>query len=140
MTNFLAAPTGLVTAGTADPATAAAHFRHLLSVETDPADLRTDMEAGRGGFVVLDVRSPEHFAAGHVPGATNLPAREINATTTASLPGDAVLVVYCWGPGCNGADKAALALAELGFRVKKLIGGFWTWRTDRHPVAKGEAA
>ncbi|SDN08769.1 rhodanese-like domain-containing protein [Allokutzneria albata] len=126
-----------VAANPAEPSAAAAHFRHLLSVETDPADLRADMEDGEGGFLVLDVRAPEHYAAGHIPGAISLPAKDITAETTRDLPRGDVLVTYCWGPGCNGADKGALKLAELGFTVKKLIGGFQTWRWDRHPVETG---
>jgi rhodanese-related sulfurtransferase len=37
------------------------------------------------------------------------------------------VVTYCWGPGCNGATRAALALAELGFQVKEMLGGFEYW-------------
>ncbi|MCP3798592.1 rhodanese-like domain-containing protein [Allokutzneria sp. A3M-2-11 16] len=126
-----------VAAKPAEPATAADHFRHLLSFETDPADLRADMEDGNGGFLVLDVRAPEHYAAGHIPGSISFPAKDITAQTTRDLPRDAVLVTYCWGPGCNAADKGALKLAELGFTVKKLIGGFQTWKWDRHPIETG---
>lgn len=37
------------------------------------------------------------------------------------------MVTYCWGPGCDGATKAALALARLGYRVKEMIGGIEYW-------------
>ena len=37
------------------------------------------------------------------------------------------VVTYCWGPGCNGATRAALALAELGYQVKEMLGGFEYW-------------
>ncbi|MDQ0797695.1 hypothetical protein QFZ58_006183 [Streptomyces sp. B1I3] len=34
------------------------------------------------------------------------------------------MVTYCWGPGCNGATRAALALAEPGYQVKEMLGGY----------------
>lgn len=54
-----------------------------------------------------------------VPGALHLPAAVIE-------PG-ARIVTYCWGPGCNGATKAALAYARRGFQVKEMIGGYEYW-------------
>ena len=57
----------------ASPGDARAHFEWLLAYETDCWDVHTALTAGHGGFIVLDVRSPEAFAAGHVPGAVNLP-------------------------------------------------------------------
>jgi rhodanese-related sulfurtransferase len=45
-----------------------------------------------------------------------------------------VLVVYCWGPGCNAATKAAAKLASLGFQVKEMIGGLEYWRREGYPV------
>ena len=103
------------------------HFRALLEYETDCWDVHAAAAAGAGGFVVLDVRSPELFAAGHVPGATNLPHRRINQRNLAGHPGDTLFVVYCAGPHCNGADRAAVRLAGLGRPVKKMIGGVTGW-------------
>ena len=40
------------------------------------------------------------------------------------------VVTYCWGPGCNGATRAALALAELGYQVKEMLGGFEYWARE----------
>ena len=36
-------------------------------------------------------------------------------------------MTYCWGPGCNGATRAALAFARLGYRVKEMLGGYEYW-------------
>lgn len=125
----------------ADPAIALAHFSQLLALETDPADLATDLatyDAGRvPGVTVLDVRSREAHAAGHVPGAVSLPHAEIDADVVARFDPDDVLVVYCWATGCNGADKGAARLAALGRRVKKLIGGYDHWAREGHAVAGG---
>jgi len=118
----------------ASPADAARHFQAKLSVETDPADVYLDMQKGITGFTVLDVRSPNAYAERHVPGAINLPTRQINEHTTASFDPEELLVVYCWGPGCNGATKAAARLGALGFKVKEMIGGIEYWHREGHPV------
>ena len=74
-------------------------------------------------FVLLDVRAPQSFEEGHVPGAVNLPHGKINERNLAAYPADTLFVVYCNGPHCNGADRAAARLARLGRPVKKMIGG-----------------
>jgi rhodanese-related sulfurtransferase len=113
-------------------------FASKLSYETDPADVYLDMQHGVDGFVVLDVRSPEAYAKSHVPGAINLPQLMINAETTAQFTKETLFVVYCWGPGCNGATKAAVKLSALGFLVKEMIGGIEYWEDkERYPVERG---
>lgn len=118
----------------ATPEAARQHFLAKLSVETDPADLRLDLERGRKGFVVVDTRSPEAYARRHIPGALNIPGRTVSAETTAALSKDDVIVVYCWSPGCNGATKAAVRFAALGFRVKELLGGIEYWVKEGCPT------
>jgi rhodanese-related sulfurtransferase len=118
----------------ATPEAARQHFLAKLSVETDAADLRTDLERGRKGFVVVDTRTPEAYARRHIPGALNIPSRTVNAQTTAALSKEDVIVVYCWGPGCNGATKAAVRFAALGFRVKELLGGIEYWVKEAAPT------
>ena len=106
---------------------AAAHFARLLDVETDCWDTHEALATGDPGFTLLDVRSAEAYAGGHVDGAVNLPRREIDAERLAAWPADTSFVVYCNGPHCNGADRAALRLAQLGRPVKKMIGGVTGW-------------
>ena len=84
--------------------------------------------------MLLDSRSAEAWAQGHVPGAVHLPGREIAARADAELDRSVPVVTYCWGPGCNGATRAALALALLGFRVREMIGGFEYWAREGLPV------
>ena len=118
----------------AAPDAAARHFLAKLSVETDPSDLATDLERHPGMLLVIDARSARHFGECHVRGAVSLPYRQITAETTAAFDRDRPIVVYCWGPGCNAATKAASRLAALGFQVKELIGGLGYWRREGHPV------
>jgi rhodanese-related sulfurtransferase len=117
-------------ASPATPAEAQRHFAAKLAVETDPWDVNADLERGGERILVVDARGTEPFAECHVAGAINLPHRTISTETTASLPRDRVLVVYCWGPACNAASKAALRLAALGFQVKEMVGGLEYWRRE----------
>ena len=109
---------------------AAAHFAGLLSFETDCWDIHQSMTGGTADFVLLDVRGPALYAAGHVAGAVSLPHGRIIERNLAAYSADTLFVVYCSGPHCNGADKAALRLARLGRPVKKMIGGIEGWRDE----------
>jgi rhodanese-related sulfurtransferase len=73
--------------------------------------------------VLLDVRSRENFREGHVPGSVSLPHAEISEAEMEEYPSDTIFVVYCAGPHCNGAYRAAIRLAHLGRPVKMMIGG-----------------
>jgi rhodanese-related sulfurtransferase len=68
----------------------------------------------------------------------HLPGREIPRRAAAELDPAVPVVTYCWGPGCNGATRAALALATLGYRVKEMIGGFEYWAREGLPVETAE--
>ena len=120
----------------ASPSEAARHFAARLSVETDPYDVHEDLVAGVEGITVVDPRSPEAFLEGHLPGAISIPHRQINQRTTAQLDRSHLIVVYCWGPGCNAGTKAGLKFAELGFRVKEMIGGYEYWVKEGYEVER----
>lgn len=111
------------------------HFATKRAHETDCDDVHTALASGDPGFVLLDVRGPGAFARARVPGAINLPRREIDAGRMAAWPSSTLFVVYCAGPHCNGADKAALALARLDRPVKLMIGGMTGWRDENFETA-----
>lgn len=111
----------------AAPAQVLAHFEAHLAFETDCADVWYATRNEQKDFVLLDVRTPALYAAGHVPGAVNLPTRQIVEQRLAEYPMDTLFVVYCAGPHCNGANKAAIKLARLGRPVKEMIGGLTGW-------------
>jgi rhodanese-related sulfurtransferase len=121
----------------ATPAEAEAHFSRRLSLETDCADVHAAMAEGDPGFVLLDVRGPGAFARGHVPGARNLPHREMDEARMAVWPRDMLFVVYCAGPHCNGADRAGLRLARLRRPVKVMLGGLTGWLDEGFPLVRG---
>jgi rhodanese-related sulfurtransferase len=114
----------------ATPAAALEHFERLFAFETDCWDVHAAMASPVPGFVLLDVRSAEHFQQAHVPGAVNLPHGRIVERNLADYPADTLFVVYCAGPHCNGADRAAVRLARLGRPVKKMIGGVVGWKDE----------
>jgi rhodanese-related sulfurtransferase len=106
---------------------ALAHFQARLGYETDCADVYYATNHETKDFVLFDVRTPTLYAGGHVPGALNLPTRMISEQRLADYPADTLFVVYCAGPHCNGANKAAVKLAQLGRPVKEMIGGLTGW-------------
>ncbi len=128
----------MITDWSTEPAEAAAHFARRLAIETDVSDVAAALESGRPGFVLVDTRSREAWDAGHVPGAVHLPGREIAARAPAELDRSVPVVTYCWGPGCNGAARAALALSLVGHRVREMLGGFEYWAREGLPVATAE--
>ncbi|MFQ3246440.1 MAG: rhodanese-related sulfurtransferase [Arenicella sp.] len=106
---------------------ALAHFDALLTFETDCWDVRHAITNETKDFVLLDVRAQTDFYQGHVIGALCLPHSQINQRRLVEYDDKTLFVVYCAGPHCNGADKAALKLAKLGRPVKKMIGGITGW-------------
>ncbi|MEU9058964.1 rhodanese-like domain-containing protein [Streptomyces sp. NPDC048430] len=112
----------------ASPAAAAAHFGASLAFHADVSDVAAALEAGGDpGFVVLDSRSTASWDQGHIPGAVHLPTALVAEQAAGLLDPAVPVVTYCWGPGCNGATRAALGLAELGYQVKEMLGGFEYW-------------
>lgn len=130
----------MTTAVTAIPpapsADALAHFESALRFETDCWDTHDALSRG-ADFVLLDVRSPELYAGGHVPGAINLPHGKIVESKMASYPADTVFVTYCAGPHCNGGHRGAIRLAKLGRPVKLMVGGITGWVDEGFALATG---
>ena len=111
------------------------YFTRRLAFETDADDVGSALQDGSADFVLIDARGPAAYAAAHLPTAISLPHRELTAE---SLP-EGPIVVYCWGPGCNAATKAAAKIAVLGREVKEMIGGFEYYVREGYPV-EGEQA
>ncbi|NGN68692.1 rhodanese-like domain-containing protein [Streptomyces sp. A7024] len=112
----------------AAPDVAAEYFAARLAFHTDVSDVHAALDvAADPGFVVVDVRSIESWDQGHIPGAVHLPTGKIPARAPGLLDPAVPVVVYCWGPACDGATKAALAFAQLGYQVKEMLGGIEYW-------------
>lgn len=111
------------------PAQAQAHFEAKLRFETDPSDVHAARVAGER-FAFVDSRGDAAWQQGRAEGAMHLPTARIAAEASALIPADMPVVVYCWGPGCNGSTKAAIEFARLGYSVKEMIGGFEYWARE----------
>jgi DNA-binding transcriptional ArsR family regulator/rhodanese-related sulfurtransferase len=89
------------------------------------------VKAGR--VVVLDVRPEGEYAAGHLPGAINIPVEQL-ADRISELPADAEVVAYCRGPYCVFAHDAVRLLGERGRRAIRLTDGVTEWRLAGLPI------
>lgn len=115
------------------------YFRTRLAHETDPSDVYAAQKAG-DRFVLVDVRGDEAWAQGRISGAVHMPYREIAERAPREIDRDVDVVVYCWSPGCNAGQKGALAFAELGYRVREMIGGYEYWVREGQPAENDEGA
>ena len=112
------------------------HFSNLLAFETDCWDTHESLKADEQDFILVDVRSPDLYAAGHIDGSINIPHGKMIASYMKRYPSDKLFVVYCAGPHCNGADKAAVRLAGLALPVKLMIGGITGWIDEGFSLVK----
>jgi rhodanese-related sulfurtransferase len=122
----------------AAPADAAAHFAASLAFHTDVSDVAAALAAaartGTGpGFVLLDTRGPQAWEQGRIPGAVHLPTDRVPQLAASLLDRRVPIVVHCWGPACNGAARAAYALASRGYQVKEMLGGIEYWIREGLP-------
>ena len=97
---------------------------------------RTELLARvRHGLVtVLDVRPPKEYAAGHVPGAVNIPLAELEQRLDELLDKDQDIVAYCRGPHCVLAFDAVAQLREKGLNARRLEDGYPEWKAQGLPV------
>ena len=113
---------------------AVAFFASRLTFQTDVADVHAAFAGGDPGFVLVDSRSGAAWEQGRIPGAVHLPTAAIAERASAVLDPGVPVVTYCWGPGCNGATRAALALARLGYVVREMLGGVEYWAREGFPL------
>lgn len=119
------------------------YFKAKLSYEMTPWTLKgllvdhapTSCGLKASEVLVLDVRSAEAYADGHLPTALNIPLADLPGKLE-SLPKDKTVVTYCGNLTCALAPKAALVLAEKGFKVMELFGGLETWQQKGFRVEK----
>jgi rhodanese-related sulfurtransferase/DNA-binding transcriptional ArsR family regulator len=102
----------------------------------EPVPAEELLERARKGLVtVLDVRPPEEFAAGHLPGAVNIPVHELERRL-GELPKRKEVVAYCRGPYCLMSYDAVQLLRKKGLRARRLRNGLPEWRLAGLPVSR----
>jgi len=92
--------------------------------------------ARKGLVTVLDVRPPEEYQAGHLPGAVNIPLSELESRF-GKLPKNREIVAYCRGPYCVLAFEAVARLRKKGLKARRLEDGYPEWRLRGFPVEMG---
>jgi glyoxylase-like metal-dependent hydrolase (beta-lactamase superfamily II)/rhodanese-related sulfurtransferase len=102
-------------------------------------ELKTRVESGAGGMVVLDVRERDAYEAGHIPGARLLPRGQLELRVNEDLPDPTQRIVACCEFG-RISTLATATLREIGFgRAVALDGGMKAWRDAGYPVRAGPA-
>jgi rhodanese-related sulfurtransferase len=104
-----------------------------------PALIDEVQQVAASGGVIVDARSPEQYAAGHIDGAVSLPLVEIDAALSdfiARVDKNRTLVIYCSGFGCPDSFDLGVRLIESGYTdVRVFEGGYPEWRDAGLPVA-----
>ena len=110
---------------------AAKYFEDKLDFTTGPLELYRMTSSGEN-INIIDVRSADDFATGHIPGAISLPKNSWH--TMMGLAKGKVNIVYCYSEVCHLAAQAAKCFAEADFSVMELEGGFEAWSAQNLPV------
>lgn len=102
--------------------------------DLEPVPAAELMERVKLGLVtVLDVRPSEEFAAGHLPGAVNVPVDDL-ARRLKKLPKTREVIAYCRGPYCLLSVDAVALLRKKGYKARRLEDGFPEWKAAGLPV------
>jgi len=100
--------------------------------EVAPAQLQTRLDSGEQ-IVLIDVREPDEFARGKIPGAYTIPRGVLEMQVDGRLPRESTVVLYCGGGGRSAL--AAKSLADMGFEnVENLQGGWQAWTNSGLPI------
>lgn len=102
--------------------------------DLEPVPAKELLDRARKGLVtVLDVRPPEEFAVGHLPGAVNIPIHELEKRL-GELPKRKEVIAYCRGPYCLMSYDAVSVLRKKGIKARRLEAGMPEWRAAGMPV------
>ena len=114
------------------------YYSDKLKYEIDSWDLYNSLEK-EDKVIVIDARSYEAHGIEHIPKALNIPHKTMNESSTKELDKSYLYVTYCDGIGCNASTKGALQMAQLGFKVKELLGGLDWWKRDGYETSGDNA-
>jgi rhodanese-related sulfurtransferase len=124
---------------------ARAHFEDRNAFTTGTHELqvlKTDGKTDPASYQVIDVRFPDDYATGHVPGAINLPMAKWGQSRHLEtvLNKDATLYLYCYNATCHLAAQAGAKLVAAGYKVVEVEGGFEDWVAKGFEVEKAAEA
>lgn len=102
--------------------------------ELEPVAAKELLARVRGGdVVILDVRPEDEYGLGHLPGALNIPLRQLEQRLS-ELPRKRDIIAYCRGPYCVLSFEAVAALRARGFKVRRFEAGFPEWKAAGLPI------
>lgn len=132
---------GLSSKAIQDTAGAVRYFEDEMSFNTNPFGVHNAIKNKQQNVTIVDVRAARDYAAGHIPGAINVPYDKWSGfegpeTEIPGLRKDGYNYVYCYELLCNLSQKAAKKFATLGYPVKEMKGGFDAWKSHHYPVEK----
>lgn len=108
------------------------YFENKIAYTTGPVEV-SHMLGKDSNVQIVDVRYPEDYVKGHVPGAINLPP-ESWGKAASKLNKDKVTILYCYTQVCHLAAEAAVKLASQGYQVKEMEGGYKAWVDNKLQV------
>jgi rhodanese-related sulfurtransferase/DNA-binding transcriptional ArsR family regulator len=112
-------------------------LRGLSDGADAPEPVTRDELAARikeGSVTIFDVRPPDEFATGHIPGAQNVSLADLDHIAPI-LDLNSEIIAYCRGPYCVYAHQAVTILRKRGLNARRLEGGLPEWREDGRPLA-----
>lgn len=110
-----------------DSEKAKSYFMKMLAFTLGPVELKSLLE--EGNVSIIDVRTRADYEIAHIPSAISIPFEQLTDNFE-QLSKDKVSVVYCYNQQCHLGARACLTLAEYGYPVMLLEGGYKTWTED----------
>ncbi|MCP4923269.1 MAG: rhodanese-like domain-containing protein [bacterium] len=122
-----------------DHIAAAKYFETEMAYTVNPSSMKNVVKNNDSSILIVDLRKRDHFKAGHVPGAINLPFDEWNGfdgskMNFTGLDKTKMHYVYCYEQYCNLSRKAARLFALSGYAVKEVKGGFKSYKAHNYPI------
>lgn len=117
--------------GTCQTARAKRFFEDKISFVMSPSELFKRLKDQN--IQIVDVRSRDDYNENHIKGAVSIPINELRDSLN-TLSNEKVTVVYCYYQQCHASANAAIILADQGYPVMELEGGFKTWRQLAYPI------
>lgn len=102
-------------------------FLDKISFTIGPVELKNMIKNDLNHFNLIDLRSYQDYIDGHIPYATHLPPEELEQHWN-MFDKDKINIVYCYNPFCHLAAKNAVLIAEKGYPIMELCGGYYAWK------------
>lgn len=107
--------------------------------DMEPLSREELLRRAKDGLVtVLDVRPPDEFASGHLPGAVNIPLSDLGKRLK-DLPKDHEVIAYCRGAYCVLSFEAVAELRKKGYKARRLQEGYPEWKAAGLPIEDAQA-